>query len=102
MKTQIKKIAFTLLIFFTFSCSKDVNEPDQEPALANTNIYTCGYEFNGTKYVAKFWKNGIATNLSDDTNNAIAYSIAEIGKATNITVPRMMLNSRKMVFQQML
>ncbi len=34
-----------------------------------------GAEYNGTKNVAKLWKNGIATSLSDGTQNSYAFSV---------------------------
>lgn len=43
--------------------------------LSSGNVYVVGYESNGTKDVAKFWKNGVATALSDGLHNAKANSI---------------------------
>jgi hypothetical protein len=38
-------------------------------------VYVSGYEFNGTLYQAKYWKNGVATTLGSGNNNAYAASI---------------------------
>ena len=39
-----------------------------------TDVYLTGYESNGTKNVAKVWKNGTATPLTDGTREASANS----------------------------
>jgi|GEM_PF-1577163 len=40
------------------------------------DVYTCGYEANAAgKSVAKYWKNAVATSLTDGTKNADATSI---------------------------
>jgi hypothetical protein len=45
----------------------------------NTIVYAAGYENNGNSpgshKIAKFWRNGIATNLTNGTNDAIAKAI---------------------------
>ena len=41
----------------------------------NNNVYVVGYEFNGTKNVAKLWKNGAATDLSDGTKDTSASGV---------------------------
>lgn len=40
-----------------------------------TDVYVAGFENNGTSDVAKVWKNGIATALTDGTNNAEATAV---------------------------
>ncbi|WP_417867876.1 hypothetical protein [Xanthomarina gelatinilytica] len=37
--------------------------------------YVVGYEGNGSNEVAKLWKNGVAQNLTDGSNNAVAKSV---------------------------
>lgn len=56
------------------SCSKDDDPGNgQNPGNSNTgeNVYIAGYEGN----VAKYWKNGVATSLTDGTKNAYATDI---------------------------
>ena len=47
----------------------------QDVFVENNDVYVVGTEFNGTKRISKFWKNGIATNLSDGNKEATAMSI---------------------------
>ena len=42
-------------------------------------MYVAGQEFNGSKYVAKLWKNGNAMNLTDGSNHAQAHSVFVLG-----------------------
>jgi membrane-bound inhibitor of C-type lysozyme len=44
-------------------------------SVINNNVYVSGTGYNGVNGVAKFWKNGASTNLSDGSKNAIASSI---------------------------
>jgi hypothetical protein len=49
---------------------KDTMQLTVSPKLVN--VYVAGYEFNANgKAVAKLWKNGIATNLTDGTKEAV-------------------------------
>jgi len=43
--------------------------------VSGSDVYVAGYELNGTKRVAKYWKNGIAVTLTDGTQNAYAHSV---------------------------
>jgi len=65
-KTTSALLAF---IFFAIFCSKSDDSPT--PELLAKDVYTCGYEFDGTKYVAKLWRNDSATSLSDGEANAL-------------------------------
>lgn len=39
------------------------------------DIYVAGYESNGTKGVAKQWKNGVVQSLTDGSQNALTTSV---------------------------
>jgi hypothetical protein len=42
-------------------------------AVKGDNVLVCGYEnVSGTIAIAKYWKNGVAVNLSDGVHNAVA------------------------------
>jgi hypothetical protein len=43
--------------------------------VSGADVYVAGYENNGTKNVAKFWKNAVTTALSDGTKDVYALSI---------------------------
>jgi hypothetical protein len=43
------------------------------------DVYVAGYKFNGTRNVATVCKNGIASELTDGTKNAFAYSVVVSG-----------------------
>lgn len=44
------------------------------------DVYVAGWEWNGTALVAKVWKNGAATALSDGTRGALATAVAVSGE----------------------
>lgn len=77
MNKIIQIILISIVAFFV-SCSKDESEGTSSSSLKD--IYICGDEYNGTKYVAKLWKNGIATNLSDGTKNCFANAVTVVGE----------------------
>ena len=80
MKTM-KKLSILIIIFCTLSCSKDDSSKDEESNAAVKDIYVCGYEKKSTtgRFIATVWKNGIATSLTDGTNNAVANDVAVSG-----------------------
>ena len=47
--------------------------------VSGTDVYAVGYESNGIKDVAKVWKNGVATALSNGTNDEYANSVFVFG-----------------------
>jgi hypothetical protein len=58
------------------SCSKDNDDALLVPIAINTaGVYVAGSESNGSVNVAKLWKDGVATNLSNGTNPAHAISV---------------------------
>ena len=40
-----------------------------------SDVYVSGYEIIGTNGVAKLWKNGVATSLTNGTNDAYASAV---------------------------
>ena len=76
MKIPFKTMAFLIITVFSIACSKDDNP--SSPTVKD--VYACGYEYNGAgKTVAKYWKNGITTRLTDGAQNAKANSIKVVG-----------------------
>src|SRR5690606_7036176 len=55
-------------------CSKSNDGPDKETEY-RTHVYVAGYEYNGNEYVAKYWVNGQAVELSDGAREALASAI---------------------------
>ncbi len=73
MKTLIKKLILFLLTVFTISCSND--DGNSTTPVTVKDVYVVGYETINNVAVAKYWKNGIGTALSDGVNYAKATSI---------------------------
>lgn len=64
-------IMYSLLLML--GCSKE----SQNPAQTTLDIYIAGYEVNSNGIsVAKYWKNGAVTEVSDGSLNAVLNSIA--------------------------
>lgn len=78
MKT-IKNTLTLLLAFATFSCSKD-DEPKKQPTVKD--VHVVGYEKTNGKLVAKYWKNGIGTNLA---SGSVANAVFVSGKDVYIS-----------------
>ena len=51
-------------------------------ASGQADVYVSGQEYNGSKYVAKIWKNGNPQTLTDGTNHANAYSVYVAGSSS--------------------
>jgi hypothetical protein len=75
MKHELFFLVLTLCII---SCNNpqitDPNNPEE-----NEDIYVVGFENNGVNDVAKYWKNGVAINLTDCAHDAESNAIAIIG-----------------------
>jgi hypothetical protein len=72
---QIRIAAITLLCIFNFvGCKKD-SGGTTAPTTITKSIYVAGYETKGSVPIAKLWKNGVATNLTNGTNSAYATSV---------------------------
>jgi hypothetical protein len=91
MKTylsDIKKYFVLFALIFAF-CSCNRHEPIQIPDTTPTSdvdIYIAGYEGGWpNKQIAIYWKNGVATALTDGTQNSIATDIAVIGNDVYIS-----------------
>ena len=48
--------------------------------MVGEDVYTAGYEYNGTNYVAKVWKNKKAIFKTDGTKDAFANSVYVVGE----------------------
>lgn len=67
-----KIVLYLSIIIFTsvlLGCGK---KSDQE---SSSNIYVAGYGISNTKYVAKVWKNGSESNLSNGSTDAQALGV---------------------------
>lgn len=69
----MKKSYFLILIVLVFcSCQKEISKE-----VSNTNtslevdVYVCGEEWDGTRYIASYWKNGNRVTLGDGFANSI-------------------------------
>jgi hypothetical protein len=67
---QILKLLMLLGIITVINSCKKSNQ-----IVEAKNIYIAGSESKGNVAVATYWKNGVATHLTDGTKGAIAYSI---------------------------
>jgi hypothetical protein len=43
--------------------------------VSGIDVYVGGYESNGTKVIAKIWKNGVATSLTNGSNDGFVASV---------------------------
>lgn len=80
LNMYIRKIicVLPLLALIFIACKK--NAPKDGTETKNVDIYAAGYERNELmKTVAKVWKNGVATDLSNGNFNAVANAIAVSG-----------------------
>jgi len=72
----MKKIIFiSILIVFLISCQKERHNSVTVVPVPPSDVYVAGWEDNGTNDVAKVWKNGVATSLTNGSNDAYANSV---------------------------
>ena len=76
MKEKCIHLLFVTIVLVLSACKKS-DQHSLKPTVKS--IYVVGNESNGTTMVAKYWKDGVATTLTDGTNNAQAYSIFILG-----------------------
>ncbi len=48
-------------------------------ASTENDFYIAGYEYNGSKWIAKYWKNGTSVALSNGSQDAYGESVAVVG-----------------------
>ena len=65
-----------MIVLAFCSCQKDVSNIVAKTT--EVDVYVAGYENNGFVPVAKYWKNGQVTELTDGTNEARANSIVVV------------------------
>jgi hypothetical protein len=76
---SMKKLVCIVSFFAVLiaACNKKSSNSETEPG--NVDVYAAGYELIGHDNIAKVWKNGIATNLTDGNNSARANAVAVSG-----------------------
>ena len=90
MKTGLNSflpVRLALLFFISvisFNCKKEdaakQPDPDPVPVSRQTDVYAGGFERDDAGYqIAKIWKNGIATSLTSDGDDAWVRSITVSG-----------------------
>lgn len=67
----MKKISLIILVAATLAACKK----SKDVTVAAPVTYVAGFENNGSNSVAKLWKDGVATSLSDGTRPAVARSV---------------------------
>ena len=98
MKHLFQTVTLTLIVagFLFYSCKKDrpcescqTNQPANNSTVdvsadVLVDVYVAGSEWNGTKSIAKYWKNGTSVSLTDGNNNALATAIAISGSDIHV------------------
>ena len=73
-KTFLMVAAAAAMLATGFTACKPNSTPKE------VDIYVAGYDYSGTKNVAKLWKNGTElSELTDGSNSAGAYSVFVVG-----------------------
>ncbi|MBL7706991.1 MAG: hypothetical protein JNM21_15695 [Taibaiella sp.] len=77
----MKKIILSLLaIGLVFSACRKKSSVEEQSEHSSVDIYAVGYEKNQqNKMVAKLWKNGVVTSLTDGRFNAVANAVSVSG-----------------------
>lgn len=80
---SIKALFANIIVLALYACSKKeptVTPTPRSPALKD--MYICGESTHPTsnKTVAKFWKNGVGTFLTDGANTSSAQAISVVGR----------------------
>lgn len=82
----MKKSKLIILSFLSIgllissSCKKDKNiKPNSSNSSKSLDVYVAGFQNNAANSIATIWKNGVATNLTNGTKNAFAFSVAADG-----------------------
>ncbi|MEO7393576.1 MAG: hypothetical protein ABIU11_01460 [Chitinophagaceae bacterium] len=69
---MIKKYFIVILMMGFVSCKKEFSHEVASPE--EVDVYVAGYEYNGSGYVAKYWKNSSPVTLGDGDANSITVS----------------------------
>ncbi len=74
------RVFLCLTLIVLLSCSKD-DVPDTPATPTVKDIYACGIAYTSTSgnSIATYWKNGIATLLTDETQRSYAKAITVVG-----------------------
>ncbi len=77
----LRLLIMQALVLVIYSCSKNGSDTGSGDTGVTTIpvVYVAGAVHNGTKWVAKYWKDGNAITLTDGTNNAKALSVFVVG-----------------------
>ena len=70
---------FTNHFTVTYSVREDTNRGIEALAysvyVSGTDVYVGGYEYDGTKNIAKIWKNGVSVPLQNSANAGFITSV---------------------------
>lgn len=91
MKTLLQSFmgSFLVTLFFFSSCTKSSSTGGGSTTPTdsiNADVYVVGYETIAGVAVAKLWKNGVGTNLTDGKRTAGATGISMIGSDIYISI----------------